>query len=56
VTCDSALAGVKIYGKLNLKGEASEVLNSIQTIVPMNMESHGRDVRLRPIQESDLPS
>ncbi len=56
VTCDSALAGVKIYGKLNLKGEASEVLNSIQTIVPMNMERHGRDVRLRPIQESDLPS
>ena len=56
VTCDSALAGVRIYGKLDLKGGASEVLNSIQTIVPMDMERHGRDVRLRPIQESDLPS
>ncbi|WP_295728428.1 FecR family protein [uncultured Muribaculum sp.] len=50
ITCDSALAGVKVYGKLNLKGSHTEVINSIQSIVPMNVERRGRHIILRPIE------
>lgn len=52
IVCDSALAGVKVYGKLNLKGSSNtEVINSIQSIVPMSVERRGRKIILRPIEE-----
>lgn len=50
VVCDSTLAGVRIYGKLHLKRDASDVLNSIQTIVPMDVERQGRNIIMRPIE------
>lgn len=49
VSCDSTLAGVKVYGKLDLKSDPAEVLNSIQSIVPMKVERQGRHIRLRHI-------
>ena len=46
VECDHAIAGERIYGKLDLKDSIDDVLGSIGLIVPMTVNRNGSIIRL----------
>lgn len=46
IHCSSAVAGEKIYGKLELKGSLMDVLECIQQLLPLDLEKKGVEIYL----------
>lgn len=47
IECDQTLGRVKVYGKLDLHDNIESVLNSIRTIVPMEIERNGDKIIMK---------
>lgn len=48
IKCQGSLAGVKVYGKLDLHDNVDTVINSIREIVPMRITRSGNSIMLKP--------